>query len=100
MKLPAINKPIPSLMAEEIIGVQPMTSSTSEIFTMKESGPVVNKFGDLVHNIIEGWRVYDGNDFVDFLSFIDRYGLKSISCSDSRRKILAQWYYNACTQRR
>lgn len=42
--MPLIQKLMPSLIAQQIIGVQPMTGPTGSIFTMRYADPNIDKF--------------------------------------------------------
>lgn len=65
--LPVIRKGVPNLLASEIIGVQPMSTSTSTVFTMGFGPPVCTLCmitGTLNnHNKGHPWRCHNCGDF-------------------------------------
>lgn len=93
MKIPKIDIMMPSINASEIFDVQPMTIPTGEIFKLKVSTESPKyEFGDVLHSFMEGWIVYDGKSFVNFMTFIDKYGTEPLH--PSMKETLSQWYYN------
>lgn len=51
-------RPLPYNIAEEIVSVQPMTSSVGEIFKSRGVTWVINCYGDIVHSFVYGYMWY------------------------------------------
>lgn len=63
--LPMIKNLTPELLAKDIIGVQPMTESSAELFTIKHVDKEPDfKEGDWRHSFMEGWQTYYGNTWI------------------------------------
>lgn len=91
--IPIIKRTMPKIIESEIVNAQPISDEVGDIFLVKDKPkPIENKFGDVVHNFISGWVVYDGNNFINFIEFIDKYGTENIEANMKEK--LSQWYYN------
>ena len=97
--LPLVRRTMPSLIAHDLMGVQPMSEDCAEIFKMKEANfCTVDYFGYVIHSFVNGWCIYDGNEYIPFEIFIDRFGTDEIE--DFMKDKMCQFYYNACTNRK
>lgn len=73
--IPIIRKNIPKLIAEELVNIQPMSG---EIFKDLPSFKIEYvetdyKFGDIIHNFIQGYMAYNGNEFIAIDKFRKEY---------------------------
>jgi len=73
--IPIIRKVVPSIIAEDIMNVQPMNSDIfdSSKFIKHEYYEGEYDFGDIIHNFIKGYMAYNGNKFINIDEFRKEY---------------------------
>lgn len=59
--------------------------------------PGVYPFGEAIHDFIYGWGVGDGEQWINFIKFIDKYGIDPIVPETMKWK-LARWYLNEISE--
>jgi len=78
--LPRIRDIDPESIVNNIVGVQPMQSNISDLYSLNISyEPHVYNFGDLIHSFIYGWQVWDNHDFIDYSRFVEIYGCDCVN---------------------
>lgn len=94
--IPVIRKKVASLIAEEIVGVQPMAEDAfigDSIFSFNMTDEIrPDNWGNVIHDFIRGYCIYDGYEFINWIEFIDLYGSKGIT-DDAQRERFAKAYY-------
>lgn len=66
VRIPIITRIIPSILAKDLCGIQPITDMASDIFRLTNAnrGPIVYKQGELVHSFLRGYQRYYGTSFI------------------------------------
>jgi len=77
--IPLIRKAAPSLIASELVSVQPMADDTlTNFLSIRETTWEEERqwllLGDVIHDFVYGWMVYDGDDYIPVSDFIHQYG--------------------------
>lgn len=76
-----IRKHVPNMIAKDIVGVQPLPDDIFENFLKmnitKEKSNI--KFGDLIHNFIYGYQVFNGKELIPIEDFMEKYGKEKIN---------------------
>ena len=62
--IPIIRNVMPQTIAEDIVGVQPMTNSVSEVFAVRPVTWIINCYGDMIHSFIYGHQWFNGEDWI------------------------------------
>jgi len=61
--IPTMRKIIPQMIAEDIVGVQPMSEDIGEVFQVRHVSWVINCYGDIIHNFIFGYQWFNGEEW-------------------------------------
>jgi hypothetical protein len=64
------------LLASDLVNVQPMTDGPDDMFKMKVTYSPKHRrtrFGNVVHCILQGWKAYDGKEYIIIDEFVERY---------------------------
>lgn len=92
-KIPINLPPLTNSIAEDIASVQPLSNGVGSIFHVQHVSEAHYPFGEAIHDFVKGWGVGDGEQWIDFISFIDQYGSDAI-IPESQRRRMKNWYQN------
>lgn len=74
--IPLIRDVVPSLIAEELVDVQPMSSDVGSIFDpelRKYAVRCVHRFGEIWHHFAYGYMIWTGKDWMYIPEFVEKY---------------------------
>lgn len=72
--LNTVRKVQPTLIADELVGVQPMASEASGIWKLKPtSRRLFPRFGEIWHNFVYGYQICDGKEMISFEKFVEKF---------------------------